>query len=509
MKTRSRLRRLVVLGASSALLVTGGSGLLAVALSDGPAGADNTLGGFTVNALAEAISVQYEQPNFPVPANPSLEFDEGYATSSDNYGPTGSATASTLYPGQVVANAGPELALLVPGVPLPPAPTWPIQAVSDFPQKPNSASTDMPGLNMDVQSSTDGNTATATIGNDAATSGSNGGNPTQQAPSGSGNLLSGSNALLGVGGLSANSSAQAPSIKASADATATVGGISMLGGFISIGSITSTADASSDGATGKVTGSTQVQNVSIAGQQVSITADGIQAPSGKPLGSLPVSALNTLLKELGITIEVTTTTDKVSGPSASRELDGLEIQVNLDTLDTAANKFASLLPAKLISQLPVAIPNEQLVSFYFGRVQVSSTASPSFVASNSGSTGAAASPSSTSTGASTTGNTGSSGFAGSTGTGTGSSFAGNTGSGGSTPGGSTGTGSPVVSPADVDRGRDVQRDRCRPRPARPARRGRTGLSLQTRRRHDRGPRHHLFGGGPPHGALQRHARRIV
>jgi hypothetical protein len=221
----------------------------------------------------------------------------------------------------------------------------------------------------------------------------------------------------------------------------------MLGGFISIGSITSTADASSDGTTGKVTGSTQVQNVSIAGEQVSITADGIQAPSGKPLGSLPVSALNTLLKELGITIAVTNTTDKVSGPSASRELAGLEIQVNLNTLDTAANKFASLLPAKLVSQLPFAIPNEQLITFYFGRVQVSSTASPSFVVSNSGSTGAAAPASSSpSTGVSATGNTGNS-FTGSTGAGTaGSSFAGNTGSAGSSPSGSNGTGSPVVSP---------------------------------------------------------------
>lgn len=445
MKALSRLRRLVVLGASSALLVTGGSGLLALAMSNGPAGADNSLGGFTVNALAEAISAQYEQPNFPVPATPSLEFDEGYAASTDNYGPSGSATASSLYPGQVVANAGPELALLVPGVPLPPAPVWPIQAVSDFPQKPNSTSTDMPGVNMDAQSSTDGNTATATLGNDAATAGSSGGNPTQQAPSGSGNLLAGSNAILGVGGLSANSSAQAPSIKATADASATVGGISMLDGFISIGSITSTADASSDGTTGKVTGSTQIQNVSIAGEQVSITANGIQAPSGKPLAALPVSALNTLLKELGITIAVTNSTDKVSGPSASRELDGLEVQVNLDTLDTAANKFASLLPSKLTSQLPIAIPNEQLITFYFGRVQVSSTASPSFVASNSGSTGAAAS-SSASTGGSTTGNSGSS-FTGSSGVGAGSSFAGNTGSGGgASPSGSNGSGSPTVSP---------------------------------------------------------------
>jgi hypothetical protein len=444
-RASSRLRRLAVLAASAAVLVTGGSGLLAVALTAAPAGADSTLGGFTVNALAESISVQYEQPNFPIPAKPSLEFDEGYAASTDNYGPTGSATASTLYPGQVIANAGPQLALLVPGVPLPPAPTWPVQAISDFPQKPNSASTDQPGLNMDAQSSTDGNTATATIGNDAATAGSSGANPTQQAPSGTGNLLSGSNAILGVGGLSANSSSQAPSTTASADATATVGGISMLGGFISIGSITTTANATSDGATGKVTGSTQVQNVSIAGEQVSITADGIQAPMSKPLGSLPVSALNTLLKELGITIAVTTTTDKVNGPSASRELDGLEIQVNLDTLDTAANKFASLLPAKLVSQLPFAIPNEQLITFYFGRVQVSSTASPNFVASNSGSTGAASSAAA-STGASATGNTGNS-FTGSSGAGTGSSFAGNTGSaGGSSPTGSSGTGSPTVSP---------------------------------------------------------------
>ncbi len=79
----------------------------------------------------------------------------------------------------------------------------------------------------------------------------------------------------------------------------------------------------------------------------------------------------------------------MSGPSASRELDGLEIPINLDTLDTAANKFASLLPAKIVSELPVAIPNEQLVTLYFGRVQVSSTGSPSF-AENSGSSGAGA-----------------------------------------------------------------------------------------------------------------------
>ena len=450
MRSWSRLRRLAVLGASSALLVTGGSGLLSVALSDGPAGADNTLGGFTVSALAESISAQYEQPNFPLPATPSLEFDEGYSATSDNYGPTGSATASTLYPGQVVANAGSQLALLVPGVPLPPAPTWPIQAVSEYPQAPNTASTDVPGLNMDAQSTTNGNNATATIGNDAATSGSNGGDPTQQAPGGSGNLLSGSNAILGVGALSATSSSQAPSTTATAEATASVHGISMLAGFINIGSITSTATATSDGTTGKVSGSTLLQNVSIAGEPITIDANGIEALNNASPGALPISALNTLLKELGITISVTNATDKVSGPSASRELDGLEIQVNLDQLDTAANEFASLLPQQLVSQLPVAIPNEQLITFYFGRVQVNSSASPAYVAGSTGTTGAGPSSTAPSTGVSTTGNTGG-GFTGSAGLGTTGSFAGNTGTAGSTsPSSSTGTGtgsgSPAVSP---------------------------------------------------------------
>ena len=63
---------------------------------------------------------------------------------------------------------------------------------------------------------------------------------------------------------------------------------------------------------------------------------------------------------------------------ATRTLDGLQISVNLTTLDDAANKFASLLPAKLTSQLPVAIPNAQVLTVDLATVTVSSAASPSF-----------------------------------------------------------------------------------------------------------------------------------
>ena len=448
-------RRLPTLAGTALLLVAGGSGLLAAAFSGGPAGADSTLGGFTVSGLAEAVTAQYEQPNFPLPATPSLEFDEGYASTTDNFGPSGTATASSLYPGQVVANAGPELALLMPGVPLPPAPVWPAQATSEYPQAPNSGSTDQPGVNMDASSTTNGNTASATLGDDAATAGSNGADPTQQAPSGAGNPLAGSSAIIGVGGMSATSSSQAPSTSANAQASATDTGVSILGGFITIGSVTSTATAASDGSTGKLTGSTAVQNMDIAGEQVAVTSSGLAAAGQSTGSSLPISSINTLLAELGISLSMTNATDTVSGPSASRTLDGLKITIDLKTLDAAANTFATLLPASLTSQLPVALPNEQQLTLDLATVQVSSTASPSFAAGNSGNSGAGSTASAgASLSAVTSADTGNSGSAGFTGTtGAGGTFSGGT-SGGSTPGGSAagGAGGPttaVSAPASV------------------------------------------------------------
>ena len=444
------LRRLPALGAATLLLVAGGAGLLAAAFSDGPAGADSALGGFTVTSLAEAVTAQYEQPNFPIPATPSLEFDEGYAATTDNFGPSGTAIASTLYPGQVVANAGPDLALLVPGVPLPPAPAWPVQATSEYPQTPNTGTDDQPGVSMDAASTANGNTASATLGNGASTAGANGASPAQTAPSGPGNPLASTSTIIGVGVLSATSSSQAPSTSANAVASATVAGISVLGGFITIGSITSTANATSDGTTGKVTGSTLVQNMDIAGQQVTVDANGISAAGQNAPLSLPIASINKLLNELGISIAVSNATDKVNGPSASRTLDGLKITIDLKTLDDAANKFASLLPASLTSQLPVALPNDQQLTLDLATVQVGSTASPAFVAGNSGNTGAGATPAASAAPAvaaspAVTGNSGSGSFAGS-GTGGGSSFT-PTGSSGSSAAAASGAGAPTASAA--------------------------------------------------------------
>ena len=478
-------------------------------------GADSTLGGFTVTGLAEAVTAQYEQPNFPLPATPSLEFDEGYAVHHRQLRPERHRHRVEPLPGPGRGQRRPRAR--PPGARARrcrPAPVWPVQATSEYPQAPNSGSTDQPGVNMDASSTTNGNTASATLGDDAATAGSNGADPTQQAPSGSGNPLAGSSAIIGVGNMSATSSSLAPSTSANAQASATDAGISILGGFITIGSVTSTATATSDGTTGKVTGSTAVQNMDIAGEQVTVDANGIAAAGqSAPLAAPDLDHQHACSSQLGISMSVTNATDKVNGPSASRTLDGLKISIDLKTLDSPLNSSPRSCRRPLTSQLPVALPNDQQLTLDLATVQVSSTASPSFAAGNSGNSGAAASASAASTPSAVSS----------------SDIAGNSGTPGFT--GTTGTGGTVLGRHVGRRHPDRIRRRARAARRRPPRRRRrviapafkgigaalvllgllaavrARLRLQARRRRRRGAGHLVRRRRPAHGALHRKRRR--
>lgn len=445
-------RRSLCLAAATTLAIGGALGGTAL-LATG-ALADTTLGGFTVSSVAEASTVNYEQPNLPVPATPTLELDEGYAATTDNYGPTGNAIASVLYPGQVVANAGPELATIVPGAPLPPVPTWPVQAATTYPQTPSS-SDDQPGVTMESSSAKTGNTATANIGSAPSSSGSG--------ASGAG-LLGGSNPLGGLGATSgggsaspaaastvgtvrsiaATSSSTAVGPAATATATATDHGISLLGGLITIASVTSTAAAISNGTTATLTGATTLSDVEVGGQEVTVDGSGVHAAgtSTPPDPLLPTA--QSLLGQLGITMTVTKPTDSVTGSQASRLLDGLRIQIDLTTLDEQAQTFSALIPPSVTAQLPLPVPNKQVIVWDLGTVDVKSTAEPAFVVpalapgnltgTTPSNTGSAIAPVAGDSGSATTAppDTGLSSGSGdlSTGSGAGTGSAGNTGSGG-------------------------------------------------------------------------------
>ena len=190
-----------------------------------------------------------------------------------------------------------------------------------------------------------------------------------------------------------------------------------------------------------------LQNVDIAGEQMTVNSSGIQAAGQGTPTPVPLSTVNSDLSQLGISISLTNPTDKVNGPSATRTLDGLKISIDLKTLDSPVNMVAGLLPASVTSQLPVALPDDQQLTLDLATLQVSSTASQAYQAGNSGNSGSASSSSSSTpttpsavSSASLAGNSGTAGTAGTSG----SYSSGNTGtggtSGGSTPTGSTGAG---------------------------------------------------------------------
>jgi hypothetical protein len=369
-----------------------GSAITAVST---PAGADTTLGGFTVAAIASGITASYEQPNFPVPATPTVELNVGYSNTADNFGPTGSTLASSLYPGQVIANSGPELGLLFPGVPLPPAPVWPIEATTACPKGPNATNNSTPGATMEADCKTDSNTAITSFGSPgsnatgppaAPSSGSgapglgtvlgigsvlSSGTPTPSAPVG--------NDLLTMQGLSSTSTSGATGPKATATATADASGISILGGLITIGSVSTTATAISDGTTGTLSGASTAQHVVVAGQPVTIDSSGIHAAGNPGPGNPVLPVVQQVLSAAGITMTMTNPTDTNQGPQVSRQWDGFRIQIDLTTLDGAAGTLSKLVPASVLANLPLPVPDKQILVLDIGWVSVKSAASPAYV----------------------------------------------------------------------------------------------------------------------------------
>ena len=351
-----------------------------------PVGASGTdapspLGGYQLAATGAGMSVYYEQPNFPVPATPTLEADVGYSTAAYSSGPAGEAVGSTLYPGQVVAGFGGQLATLFPGVPVPPAPNWPIQSAAIYPQGPDTSTNDStPGVTMDASADQASSQASASLGTTGGQPASNGSPPTPFA--------------IPVGYMTAQwlASASQSTVngqgQAVSQATSAAQGVTIAGGIISIGNVLSQAVATSDGSQAVLAGSTCVANVDIGGQQVTVDSSGVHpagSASGPPTPSEPglstlLGGVQPLLKDFGISMSVTAPTDKIQGAQGSRHLDGLVITVDLSSFDAQVQKLAALLPSQLVDNLPLPPPDKQLVTIDIGWVTVSSGASLAYSA---------------------------------------------------------------------------------------------------------------------------------
>lgn len=338
----------------------------------------SNLGGFTLSSSAAGFSAYYNQPNFPIPANPTLEFDAGYSSATYNAGPVGSANAAAIWPGPVIAGGGSQLPLLIdpylqqyfgPLAPtleplVPTAGAWPIQAASAYPQGPQTASNNNGPLAMDSQANVNQSQATSALG-----------------------LFGGANTALpsGIVTVQAVGSTSEDTIdslgNAVSEATSSVHGIDIAGGLIHIGAVESTASSSSDGNNAKVSGGSNVTGVTIAGQQVSVNSGGITVSnqSESLLSSAPNP--NQLLNTAGISLSLTNPTDTVNGPSGQRQLDGLKVTIDLSTYDQSFTQLLAMLPASFrsgLNQLPLPTPYKQSITIDFGWAQVAAAASPAF-----------------------------------------------------------------------------------------------------------------------------------
>ena len=372
---------LVVLAAGPAWADSGSGGTGSSGGSSSPA---SNLGGYTLSSTAAGISVNYEQPNFPIPANPTLEFDLGYSTATYDSGPVGSANASALWPGPVVAGGGSQLPLLIdPYIQqyagplastieplLPNFGNWPIQAPSAYPQGPATASNNNGPLSMSSSSDQSESTASAAMA-------MVGGAANQSAlPAG----------MLTVQGVSSTSQDTIDNLgNAVSEASSAVHGIDIAGGLIHIGEVSSTAGSSSDGNQASLSGTSVVTGMTIAGENVSIDSSGLHASTTNEnlLGSA-APAVGQVLSLAGITIALTTPTDSVNGASGQRQLDGLKVTIDLSTYDQDFSKLLAALPASLTSglnQLPIPTPYKQVITLDFGWAQVNAAASPPFTLS--------------------------------------------------------------------------------------------------------------------------------
>jgi hypothetical protein len=367
------------------------------------------LGGWTTTASAAGMSVFYEQPNFPLPANPTLEFNLGYSTASFNSGPVGESNGSAVWPGSVIAGGGSQLPLLVDpyiedptapiasnftGTPFEPVFTalqqqyastpiastleqnlpnpgnWPVQTPSAYPQGPTSASNDNGPFVMNSSADQSSSTASSSIG-------MVGGPASQSAlPAG----------MLTVQAVGSNVSDTVDNTgNALSTATSSVHGVDFAGGLIHVGSVSSTATSTSDGNQAKVTGSSAVVGLTVAGEAVTVDASGVHAASNSQnLLGPAMPSVGQILSTAGISIALTNAVDSVQGASGQRALHGLTITVDLSQFDQNLAALIAMLPAQLTSQLshlPGWPPYKQSVTIDLGWVSVSSAASPPFTLS--------------------------------------------------------------------------------------------------------------------------------
>ena len=197
----------------------------------------------------------------------------------------------------------------------------------------------------------------------------------------------GTSSVLGFSSARGSSTASASST-AKAAASSDLHDVSILG-LIDIGSITSTANATSDGATGTGSAVTHVSGVTVLGQTASIGSDGLVLPNfanslGPITGPLVQNAISQVISGLGVTVTEFPAKEAAAGSGYTATSGGVSVRIDPPSsaaplLEQAASQLAPLFPsqAAIIPTLP-GILQGYTMTITLGRAAASANASPAF-----------------------------------------------------------------------------------------------------------------------------------
>jgi hypothetical protein len=310
--------------------------------------------GFDMGAKAGSVEFVFNSPSLGIPAHPTGELDLAYSEASLQSGPSGYGLGSILWPGQVAAavpsfvqgdfenQCGCKLPVNIPN--------WPVRAETFYPQGPGSSQTNAGTVHMSSvakETYAEGVAALAGFGFPA---------------------------VAEIGAQSSMSSTGFDPQGAVSIAEASASDITILGGLVTIGSVVTEATARSDGAQGSVAGTTTVAGAEVKGiGKVVIDRTGVHVAEQSIGTAAAQQALNQILRNAGMSIELSAPVDTVQGARASRSLGGVVISIQSSVVEPAI----SALPEPLQSQIRSQITFDQTFAIQIAPAAVTAGAAKS------------------------------------------------------------------------------------------------------------------------------------
>jgi hypothetical protein len=294
-------------------------------------GAGAGLGGYKLDARAQAVNIIHDSPDSPSPTHPDFDGSVPAAQSTTDTGPIGHGLAAIFWPGPLGGNFGAALKQLgqvcapplpVPGVPPVCAPipqqlkdngnsfNDPVRAETFYPQAPqDSEYKNIPGATMNSHITDGGKKVDAFGSLDGF----------------------GSAGVGAIANLTAKTANTLTDSSATTEATSEVNNVVLAGGMVTIARLVSTAKLTTDGQKATGDAHTTVEGLKIAGQAATVDDQGVHiGGQSNPLSGPINQALAQALARSGLTLKLVANDNSINGATGSVNAGALVIQYEDD-----------------------------------------------------------------------------------------------------------------------------------------------------------------------------------